>query len=142
MAFIAKVKSTAGRLVQAVAAGKYALTARSAGDDAPPMEGDRLVLVRIEGTGDHLIAGVVDGVDSSVEAGERKLYSRDASGSVAATLYLRRDGTIVLNDNCVINTDGTILAPDIKLGIAQLSILSHIHTTPSGPSGPPQVGGV
>lgn len=140
MAIIAKVKQATGRVIQALVAGRYNLTARLTGDDSPPLENDQIVLVHIEGSGDYVAIATLDSVGSTVEPGERRLYSRDELGEVAATIYLKRDGTIELNGGATIDTDGTLIVPDVKVGPLQVSLLTHIHTTPSGPSGPPQAG--
>ena len=53
------------------------------GDDSPPQTGDKVVVMDI-GHAFQVALGVQDSVVPSVAAGERKMFSRDASGAVAA----------------------------------------------------------
>lgn len=63
------------------------------GDDSPPIENDRIVLVRVDGTGNFAAVGVLS-VSQGAKAGEKILYSRSASGEVKAVLKLLNDGKI------------------------------------------------
>ena len=63
------------------------------GDDAPPLENDRVLLVPIEGTGNYAVAGVL-GKSQGAKPGERILYSRDEDGKVRAVVHLMNDGSI------------------------------------------------
>jgi hypothetical protein len=63
------------------------------GDDAPPLENDRVLLVSIEGTGNYAVAGVL-GKSQGAKPGERVLYSRDKDGDVRAVVHLMNDGSI------------------------------------------------
>lgn len=63
------------------------------GDDAPPLENDRVLLVPIEGTGNHAVAGVL-GKSQGAKPGERILYSRDKDGNVRAVVHLMNDGSV------------------------------------------------
>lgn len=65
----------------------------ASGDDAPPLENDRVLLVPIEGTGNHAVAGVL-GKSQGAKPGERVLYSRDKDGNVRAVVHLMNDGSI------------------------------------------------
>lgn len=70
----------------------------SSGDDSPPLPEDRVLLIRIEGTGNNIVSGVIC-ESQGAEPGEKKLYSRDDDGVVQATVYLKSDGTIEINGN-------------------------------------------
>ncbi len=63
------------------------------GDDAPPLENDRVLLVSIEGTGNYAVAGVL-GKSQGAKPGERVLYSRDKDGNVRAVVHLMNDGSV------------------------------------------------
>lgn len=63
------------------------------GDDAPPLENDRVLLVPIEGTGNYAVAGVL-GKSQGAKPGERILYSRDKDGNVRAVVHLMNDGSV------------------------------------------------
>lgn len=70
-----------------------AKTYGAGGDDAPPLENDRVLLVSIEGTGNHAVAGVL-GKSQGAKPGERILYSRDKDGNVRAVIHLMNDGSV------------------------------------------------
>ena len=65
----------------------------SSGDDAPPLEKDRIALIEIDGTGKMAAVGVLM-VSQGAKPGERILYSRDKDGAVQAILKLLGDGKI------------------------------------------------
>ena len=52
----------------------------SSGDDAPPLENDRVLLEPIEGTGNFAVAGVLAKTQGA-KPGERIIYSRDEDGN-------------------------------------------------------------
>lgn len=70
-----------------------AKTYGAGGEDAPPLENDRVLLVPIEGTGNHAVAGVLC-KSQGAKPGERILYSRDKDGNVRAVVHLMNDGSI------------------------------------------------
>ena len=63
------------------------------GDDSPPLENDRIVLVKVDGTGNFVAVGVLS-VSQGAKPGDRILYSRNEDGEVQAVLKLLGDGTI------------------------------------------------
>lgn len=65
----------------------------ASGDDAPPLEKDRVALISIDGTGNFAAVGVLM-MSQGAEPGERILYSRNSDGEVQAVLKLLGDGTI------------------------------------------------
>lgn len=70
-----------------------AKTYGASGEDAPPLENDRVLLVPIEGTGNHAVAGVL-GKSQGAKPGELILYSRDKDGNVRAVVHLMNDGSV------------------------------------------------
>lgn len=70
-----------------------AKTYGAGGEDAPPLENDRVLLVPIEGTGNYAVAGVL-GKSQGAKPGERILYSRDKDGNVRAVVHLMNDGSV------------------------------------------------
>ena len=68
------------------------------GDDSPPLPEDKVLLIKIEGSGKHIVSGVLCS-SQGAEKGEKKLFSRDSNGNVKATIYLKSDGTIEINGN-------------------------------------------
>lgn len=65
----------------------------ASGDDAPPLEKDRVALISIDGTGNFAAVGVLM-VSQGAKPGERILYSRNSDGDVKALIKLLEDGTI------------------------------------------------
>lgn len=75
---------------------KYNQTAdfyAASGDDAPPLENDRIALIDVDGTGNFAAIGVLM-VSQGAKPGERILYSRDEDGNPQAVLKLLGDGKI------------------------------------------------
>lgn len=70
-----------------------AMTYAASGDDSPPLENDRIVLVQVDGTGRFVAAGVLT-VSQGAKPGEKILFSRDEDGEVQAALRLLNDGKI------------------------------------------------
>lgn len=64
----------------------------ASGDDAPPLENDRIALIDVDGTGNFAAIGVLM-VSQGAEPGERILYSRDSDGNPQAVLKLLGDGS-------------------------------------------------
>lgn len=67
--------------------------AGAGGDGSPPIAGDRVVLVQVDGTGRFVAVGVL-GESQGAKPGERVLYSRSADGEVMAALRLLNNGKI------------------------------------------------
>ena len=67
-----------------------------AGDDSPPQIGDTVVIIGI-GTAFQVAIGLQDSVVPSMPEGEKKIYSRDSGGSIAAFINLLADGNLELN---------------------------------------------
>ena len=63
------------------------------GDDSPPLENDRIVLVQVDGTGNFVAVGVLS-KSQGAKPGEKILYSRGADGEVKAAIKLLNDGKI------------------------------------------------
>lgn len=66
------------------------------GDDSPPLPDDRILLVKADGTGNFVAAGVLS-VSQGAKPGEKILYSRDKDGNVKAALKLLNDGKIEMH---------------------------------------------
>lgn len=84
------------------------------GDDSQPLSGDYTVAVRVLSTGRYKAVGYIDPENQSTAGpGEKRIYSRSASGGQVAQVWLKSDGAIVAeNDNgsITISSDGTITA--------------------------------
>lgn len=78
------------------------------GDDSQPLPGDYVALFPIQRTGGHVAAGVLD-TENKGEAGpgEKRLYARDSNGAIVATVWLKSDGAVEVE-----NSSGSVkLAP-------------------------------
>ncbi len=110
----------------------------SPGDDSQPLPGDVVFVAEDEGAGNGQIVGYQDPKTSpAAGVGEKRIYARSGAGSLAAEVWLRSDGTIILK-----NTLGSIeLDPTgnvtVKTPLGTYGAASHAHSTPFGPSGPP-----
>lgn len=71
------------------------------GDDGAPLPGDTVVAVVVPGSGHRVAVGYADTDNAGIALpGERRLYGRDAAGVVVCAIHLKRDGSIVVqNDN-------------------------------------------
>lgn len=70
------------------------------GTDAHPLPGDFVLLASIQGTGRYGAAGYVDPKNQQLaESGEHRTYARDANGDQIAQVWLKNDGTILIEAN-------------------------------------------
>lgn len=71
------------------------------GDDSHPLPDDFVLLVPIQQTGRTAAAGYLDPNSSqSAQPGERRMYARDSSGNVVATVWIKNTGEVLVeNDN-------------------------------------------
>lgn len=65
----------------------------SSGEDSPPQEGDKVVVLEL-GTAFKLAVGVQDAIAPAINPGERKVYSRSDAGAIAAFMLLANSGDI------------------------------------------------
>jgi|SRR5688572_9283445 len=92
-----------------------------AGVDSVPLPGDKAALEDSVGSGNVQTTGYHDPRNEGVaEPGEHRLYSRDAQGVVRASVWLKNDGTIVIEANGPIEVTSTgpvtVDSPDVRLG--------------------------
>ena len=72
-----------------------ALLINPAMDESAPKNGDRVLILRL---GNFAIAiGGIDGIAPETAQGEKRLYSRDGNGDIAAFLFLLSSGIMQLN---------------------------------------------
>lgn len=75
----------------AVTASQFA----PAGDDSAPLKSDKLLLVEVPKSGVFCIVGYADTINTpEALAGERKLYARNAGGTIMCSLWLKADGSV------------------------------------------------
>ena len=66
-----------------------------AGDDSIPLPNERLLLVKVDGTGKHVTAGVLT-PSQGAKPGEKILFARDNDGNIVSKLSFLKDGTVKL----------------------------------------------
>jgi hypothetical protein len=70
------------------------------GVDAPPLPGDEVVAVECGGKGTQQAVGYRDPTNTrEASPGEHRFYARNAAGEVVATVWLKGDGRIVLEND-------------------------------------------
>lgn len=80
------------------------------GEDSPPLKDDRILLVKVEGTGKYVAAGVLT-MSQGANPGEKIFYSRDSdSGDIKAVVSLLNDGVIKLESpkDMIFEADGKV----------------------------------
>jgi len=64
----------------------------SAGDDSLPLSTDHVVAISIAQSGAVVVVGIKNKI--TVKPGEKKIFSRQANGEIAASIYLKENGVI------------------------------------------------
>ncbi|MGL4982542.1 MAG: hypothetical protein ACRC4W_06805 [Treponemataceae bacterium] len=93
----------------------------TAGDDSPPLDDERIALIKIDGQGKYAVVGTLL-QSQGAKQGEKILFSRDADGKLAAAISLLNDGKITLNGKDITVTAENSLGIDgqsINLGNAK-----------------------
>lgn len=121
------------------------------GIDAVPLPGDVAAVEDSSGTGAGQVTGYQD-PESAPEAseGEIRIYSRSAPGVVAAKVWVKKSGEVLITNGTgtlTLKPDGTVdingavidLAGNVTTAL-QISLDTHTHPTPFGPTGPPLPG--
>lgn len=130
----------------------------SPGDDAQPLAGDAAYLGDDLGSGAAQITGYQDPTTApKAGAGEKRIYSRSGPGVMAAEVWLKADGSIVIanaagsvelaadGSSQMVNPLGSV-ALDAAGGVTFTTPLGtftgdlHQHLSPFGPTGPPIAG--
>lgn len=162
MSFLADVLSFAREIVRDVQAPEVKID-RGGGDtlraghftdpgiDAAPLPGDVAAVEGSSGTGSGQVTGYQD-PETKPEAagGEIRIYSRSAPGVVAAKVWVKKSGEILITNGTgtfTLNPDGTVEANGAVIDLtgnlttaSQISSDTHPHPTPFGPTGPPLPG--
>src|SRR5690606_28930585 len=112
------------------------------------LPGDTAALEDSTGTGAQQVSGYQDTKNAGKAAkGEYRVYARNAAGVVMAELWLKGDGTIEFSNLLgagKLNPDGSAEINGAKITLlgdvitaAGVSLDTHVHPTPFGPSGVP-----
>jgi hypothetical protein len=80
-----------------------------AGDDAQPLAGDSALAVQTERSGSFAAVGYSDASNKpKADAGEKRIYARDAEGNQVAEIWLKNTGELT-----ILNNEMTVtLSPD------------------------------
>jgi hypothetical protein len=69
------------------------------GDDAHPLPGDYVCVLRTQQQGRTAAVGYLDSVNAGVAAaGDKRIYSRSESGTPVTQVWLRNDGTVLIDN--------------------------------------------
>ena len=121
------------------------------GDDSQPLPTDVAVCVDGPGSGSAQVVGYQDPVSSpKAGAGEKRIYARTGPGVEACEVWLKATGEIVIKNNVGAITVGPDGSVDINGAVVdllgnvttklQISLDTHTHPSPFGPTGPPLPG--
>jgi len=126
------------------------------GDDSVPLPNIKGVKSKTTTDAIHVILGYFNR-NLKANPGEKRLYSLKEDGAESAYLYLKNDSSFeigcsdgflmqynpsnkTLNVNCDLIVDGNIKASKevtAMVGITQVNLSTHKHTSPAGPTGKP-----
>jgi hypothetical protein len=155
---IAKVKNWVKKILTANPGGGANIQAdhmSDVGDDSVPLTTDYAALIIVPGTGRAASIGYSDPKnESKSNAGDKRIYSRDKNtGGQVAEIWLKNDGTIeitgdgnitvngvTIDPNGNITTPGSLNAQGVTDTTNNVTLSTHIHPTPSGPSSAPTPG--
>jgi hypothetical protein len=78
----------------------------SSGEDSPPVKNDRIVLLKIDGTGKYVVAGVLT-ESQGAKPGEKIFFSRNGDGEIQSIIKMLEDGTIdeIIKKDLIINIE-------------------------------------
>lgn len=79
------------------------------GDDSVPCKNDRVLLVPAGGTGEQVVAGVLN-KSQGAKSGERILFARDENGKIVAKIKMLNSGNIEIeaDGDCKVKAKGNI----------------------------------
>jgi hypothetical protein len=95
------------------------------GEDTAPINGDKVVILEVAKNYKIAVA-TKDLIVAAVNAGEKKFYSRDSTGAVQATIYLKDDGNVQLNGG--LNHAVQYEALLIEFNKLKATVNTHVHT--------------
>ena len=101
------------------------------GDDSPPQNDDTVLVMSI-GQSFKVAVAVQDSVIPSMLTGEKKSYSRDSAGDIAAFINFLTGGDLELNGNAY--TAVRFAELETAFDEFKADYNSHIHGTSSGPN--------
>ena len=131
----------------------YNITAvifNSPGEDSRPLPDDFFAHIEASNIGKKIAVGFLDTKNPpTVEAGEKKTYSRDSGGNIKASVLLKKDGSIEITGASEISIDGTVINinsgsdfavrfGDLQTAFNELKTAfnTHTHVYSPGPDSP------
>lgn len=126
----AVVKEVRGRdVIVTTPAGEFsAAIVNAPGDNATPLVGDTVAVIRTAGRGKRLAFAYYDPNVEPTAAGGRVVYSRDADGNVTASVELTPDGVVkIYGDAVELNGDGKSLVTHAELNTALQAMLAALN---------------
>jgi phage gp45-like len=103
----------------------------AAGDDSAPINGDKVQILSIGPAFKFAIAVEDQNNAASMNAGEKKLYSRDGAGAIAAFINFLVGGNLELNGNA----DFAVRFTNLESMVTSLNSKYDAHTHPDPVSG-------
>jgi hypothetical protein len=112
------------------------------GAEQAPFPGDYVNVVRGEGSGAYRATGYSRG-EPVAGSGEHRFISRDASGNVTGTFYLKADGSLEITatkvtiNGVTVDQDGTFTAPKEVFWQGdgtKVAASTHLHNHAMGPT--------
>jgi phage gp45-like len=100
------------------------------GEDSAPIKGDQVLVLDL-GLAYKVAVGMQDILAAVMGAGEKKLYSRDVDGNIAAFVNLLSGGNIELNGNA----DFAARFSNLESMVSDLNTKYDAHTHPDPVSG-------
>jgi hypothetical protein len=115
----------------------------SSGDDSPPLKDDRIILVKVDGTGKYAAVGVLS-ISQGAKPGERIIYARDADANIVSRISMLNDGSVALEsdekiaiktkkDFSIESQKHEIKASEAKITGGTLEVAGSTSPTGSGP---------
>lgn len=131
-------KLSAGKIDPGAGANRTGDVVCPANEDAVPLPGDYTAALEVQGTGRVVLVGFVNTQDTQkAQAGEKRIYARDAGGAEVVELWLKSDGSATLSNGAgyltleasgeVIINGATITTGGDVITAAGISLDGHTH---------------
>jgi hypothetical protein len=83
---------------------RSALLYNSAGEDSVPLDGERLVVVKVDGAGKYTAVGVLTR-SQGAKPGEKIYFARDPDAAIVSKIKMLNDGSIFIDTNTETTND-------------------------------------
>jgi hypothetical protein len=85
---------------------RTALLYNSAGEDSVPLDGERLIVVKVDGAGKYTAAGVLT-QSQGAKPGEKIYFARDPDAAIVSKVKMLNDGSVSIDTNTETTDDAT-----------------------------------